>query len=127
MLQSFHLEGNATYISSQNSNHADLKVNAYYYSTSGKCFMKLLLRQQQAKISFRTHYFQRRHKQLFYVYKMIQEERSVFWEVMVRVIVRKNVHMNMCLILNVYRDRDVRTYKYYSIVNGKNERGITCC
>jgi hypothetical protein len=33
---------------------------------------------------------------------MIQEERSVFWEVIVLVTVRKEVHMNMCLILNGY-------------------------
>jgi hypothetical protein len=32
---------------------------------------------------------------------------TTFWEVIVSVIVRKNVHMNMCLILNGYRDRDV--------------------
>jgi len=30
-----------------------------------------------------------------------------FWEVTVSVIVRKKVHMNMCLILNGYRDRAV--------------------
>jgi hypothetical protein len=30
-----------------------------------------------------------------------------FWEVTVSVIVRKKFHMNMCLILNCYRDRTV--------------------
>ena len=40
-------------------------------------------------------------------YRVIQEEISIFWEVIVSVIVRKKVHVNMCLILNVYRDRAV--------------------
>jgi len=34
------------------------------------------------------------------LYKVIQEESSEFLEVTVSVIVRKNVHMNMCLFLN---------------------------
>jgi hypothetical protein len=32
------------------------------------------------------------------VYRVIQEERPAFWEI----IVRQEVHMNMCRILNVY-------------------------
>jgi len=32
---------------------------------------------------------------------MIQEDRSIFWEVIVLVIVRNKVHMNICLILMV--------------------------
>jgi len=35
-------------------------------------------------------------------YKMIHEERSVFWEVMVSVIVREKVYTTMLLILNGY-------------------------
>jgi hypothetical protein len=38
------------------------------------------------------------------VYRVMQEERSILWEVTVSVIVSKNVHMNMLLILNGYRD-----------------------
>jgi hypothetical protein len=34
-------------------------------------------------------------------YRMIQEEMSIFWEVIISVSVRKN-HMNLTLILNVY-------------------------
>jgi hypothetical protein len=34
-----------------------------------------------------------------FFYRVIQEERSIFWEVIVSVIVKKNI-MNMCLILN---------------------------
>jgi len=33
------------------------------------------------------------------------EEKSVCWEVIVLVIVREKIHMNLCLILNSYRDR----------------------
>jgi len=35
-------------------------------------------------------------------YKMIHEERSIFWEVMVLVIVREEVYTTMYLILNGY-------------------------
>jgi hypothetical protein len=41
------------------------------------------------------------------IYRVIQEERSILWEVITWVIVRKKiVQMNMCIILNGYRDRD---------------------
>jgi hypothetical protein len=39
------------------------------------------------------------------IYRVILEERSIIWEVIVSVIVRKKVHMNVCLILNGYRNR----------------------
>jgi hypothetical protein len=39
-----------------------------------------------------------------YTYRVIQEERSMLWEVIVSAIVSKKVHMNMCPILNGYRD-----------------------
>ena len=38
---------------------------------------------------------------------MIQEDRSIIWEVSVGHCERKKVHMNMCLVLNGYRDRAV--------------------
>ena len=42
--------------------------------------------------------------------RMIQEEISIFSEIIISVIVRKKtVHMNMCLIWNGYRDRAVPT------------------
>jgi hypothetical protein len=41
------------------------------------------------------------------VHMLIQEGRSIFWEVIVSVIMKKRVHMNVCLILNGYRDRAV--------------------
>jgi hypothetical protein len=39
-----------------------------------------------------------------FIYRVIQEEGSIFWGVIVWIIVRKKVHMNLCLILNGYRD-----------------------
>jgi hypothetical protein len=39
---------------------------------------------------------------------VVQEERATFWKVIELMIVReKKVHMNMCLVLNGYRDRAV--------------------
>jgi hypothetical protein len=58
---------------------------------------------------------------------MIQEEKSIFWEVIGQFIVRKEVRMNMRIILNGYRGTGVRTYKYKSIVNGNKEGEITYC
>ena len=40
-------------------------------------------------------------------YRVIQEETSLIWEVIVSVFVRKEGHTNMCLILNGYRDGGV--------------------
>ena len=31
---------------------------------------------------------------------MSQEERSIFWDVIISVIVRKNIYMNMCPVPN---------------------------
>jgi hypothetical protein len=39
----------------------------------------------------------------------------------------RKVYMNMCLIVNVYRNRAVRIYKCKVIVNANEEREITCC
>ena len=36
-----------------------------------------------------------------------QEERSIFWEVIVLVILSKNIYMNMCPIPNGFRDRAI--------------------
>jgi hypothetical protein len=38
------------------------------------------------------------------LYRVIQEERSILWEVIVSMTVSKEVHMNVCQILNGYRD-----------------------
>jgi hypothetical protein len=39
------------------------------------------------------------------LHRMIQEETSIFWEVIVSAIVGKKVHINMLLILNSYLDK----------------------
>ena len=41
---------------------------------------------------------------------MSQEERSLFWEVIVSVILSKNAYMNMCPIPNGFRDRAIWMY-----------------
>ena len=42
------------------------------------------------------------------IYRMSQEEKSIFWEVIVSVILSKNVYMNMCPIPNGFQDRSIR-------------------
>jgi hypothetical protein len=44
------------------------------------------------------------------VYKVSQEERSIFWEVIVSVILSKNVYMIMCPIPNGFRDTAIWLY-----------------
>jgi hypothetical protein len=44
------------------------------------------------------------------LHRMSQEERSIFWEIIVSVILRKNVCMNMCPIPNGFRDRAIWMY-----------------
>ena len=48
-------------------------------------------------------------------HRLFQKERSMFWEVTVSVNLRKKVHVNMCLILNGYRDTAVWIYRLNSI------------
>ena len=40
-------------------------------------------------------------------YGVSQEKRSICWEVIVSVILSKNVYMNMCPIPNGFRDRAI--------------------
>jgi hypothetical protein len=40
-----------------------------------------------------------------YIYRVSQKERSIFWEVIVSVILNKKLYMNMCPIPNGFRDR----------------------
>lgn len=56
---------------------------------------------------------------------VIQEKMSILSEVIVTVIVTKSVGTNMCLILNMYRDRAACIHEYNSIVDGNNEKRIT--
>jgi hypothetical protein len=41
---------------------------------------------------------------------MGQEERSIFWEVIISVILNKNVYMYMCPVSNGFRDRAISLY-----------------
>jgi len=41
------------------------------------------------------------------IYRVCQEERSIFWEVIVSVILSKKLHTNMCPIPNGFRDRAI--------------------
>jgi len=42
-----------------------------------------------------------------HVYRVVQEDRSIFWKVKISAIVRKEVHMNMCLIMDGHGDTAV--------------------
>jgi hypothetical protein len=55
---------------------------------------------------------------LHQLYRMSQEEMSIFWEVIVLVTLKK-VYMYMCLIRNGFRDRALSLYSY-KIVDKKN-------
>jgi hypothetical protein len=44
------------------------------------------------------------------IYRVIQKEYAILWEMIVCVILSKKVHMNMGLILNGYRDMVKRRY-----------------
>jgi len=47
---------------------------------------------------------------LSYLYRVIQEESAILWEMIVCVILIKTVHTNMGPILNGYRDLVKRRY-----------------
>ena len=53
------------------------------------------------------------------IYRMPQEERSMFWEIIVPVILSKNVYMSMCPIPNGFRDR--ATWMYNRKIVDKKE------
>ena len=46
-------------------------------------------------------------------YRVIQEERAIFWDVLVPVIVRKYVDMNMCIILMA---AEIQLYQYTTYI-----------
>ena len=55
-------------------------------------------------------YYEARGHICRYVYRVIQEESAILWEMIVCVILSKKVHMNMGPILNGYRDMVKRRY-----------------
>jgi len=60
---------------------------------------------------------------IYTVYRVIQEEKPISSEIIESVIVIKNVHMIMCLILNGYNTELFES----TIANGKKAREIICC
>jgi NurA-like 5'-3' nuclease len=44
------------------------------------------------------------------IYRMSQKERSIFWDVIISVILSKNLYMYTCLIPNRFRDKDISLY-----------------
>jgi hypothetical protein len=59
------------------------------------------------------------HSCIRHIYRVIQEERSIFSSV------RKKVHMNMCLVMYGCWDRAVWIDKYHIIVNGNKQKLMT--
>jgi hypothetical protein len=53
------------------------------------------------------------------LYRVIQEEMSIFGEVILSVFVRKKIHMNMRLNLNGCGDKTERDYLEYLGVDGR--------
>jgi len=49
---------------------------------------------------------------VYHLYRVSQEESSVFWEVIVLVILSKNVYVNMCRIPNGFQDRAAWMYSH---------------
>jgi len=47
---------------------------------------------------------------MYKVYRVPQEERSIFWEVIVSVILSKNIYVNTCPIPNGFRYRAIWMY-----------------
>jgi hypothetical protein len=43
---------------------------------------------------------------IYCIYRVSQEERKIFWEVIVSVILSKKLYVNMCPIPNGFRDRE---------------------
>jgi hypothetical protein len=56
---------------------------------------------------FSGHYM---YRTAISIYRVIQEESAIIWEIIVCVILSKKVHMNMGPILNGYRDMVKRKY-----------------
>ena len=44
---------------------------------------------------------------IYMIHRVSQEERSIFWEVIISVILSKNIYMNTCPIPNGFRDRAI--------------------
>ena len=58
------------------------------------------------------------------LYRVIQEERSIFWEVTVSFIVRKQFRLNMCLILNGLKRQIFLNLQIKSIANDNKHKSL---
>jgi hypothetical protein len=62
------------------------------------------------------------------LYRMSQEERSIFWEVIVLVILSKKLYMYMCPIPNGFRDRAISLYStLYTVQTSNTPCSHTSC
>jgi len=75
--------------------------------SSSSFILQLEILPLQSQYIFSVLLFVVKNKDL---YRVSQEERSIFWEVIVSVILSKNVYTNMCPIPNGFRNRDIRMY-----------------
>jgi len=55
---------------------------------------------------------------------MIQEERSIFWEVVVLIIVKRKVRIDMFLGLNVYRHTAVCMFTDIQLFESTNTKAL---
>jgi hypothetical protein len=61
------------------------------------------------------------------IYRVSQEERSIFWEVIVLVILNRKVYMYMCRVLNGFRDRAISLYNSKTVdKKDVSNAGIYC-
>jgi hypothetical protein len=51
------------------------------------------------------------------IYSVFQEERLIFWEVIVSVILSKKVYMYICSIMNGFRDRAISYYRLHKRIS----------
>jgi hypothetical protein len=96
--------------SSRDSKHVPSEYKSNVLSCTPKCFNHTLLLDDAVSI---------------YHYRLSQEERSIFWEVTVSVILRKKkVYMYMCHVPNGFRDTTISPHNSKIV---KNKRDITYC
>jgi hypothetical protein len=63
-------------------------------------------KKKEYRITVRTQFYLRKNKlHASVIYRVSQEERSIFWEVIVSVILSKKRYINTCPIPNGFRDR----------------------
>jgi hypothetical protein len=63
-----------------------------------------------------------------YIYRMTQEQRSIFWEVTESVILCKKVYMYMCPVPNGFRDRAISLYStLYTVQTSRTRCPHTSC